>query len=70
MQASDWNLNQFDVLPDRVIFYLWPRAGGTRFTFTFRPRFAMKAKAAASVLYDYYNPEASVALSPSRFMVH
>lgn len=25
-KASGWALNHFDILPDRVIVYLWPRA--------------------------------------------
>jgi hypothetical protein len=32
------------VLPDRVVVYLWPCAGGTEFNFKFRPRMAMTAK--------------------------
>jgi len=43
---------------DRVVLYLWPRAGGVKFSFTFKPRFGMKALTTPSVLYDYYNPEA------------
>jgi hypothetical protein len=30
---------------------------------------AMKAKAAASTLYDYYNPEARVVIPPGTFLV-
>ena len=58
---------RYDVLPDRVILYLWPEAGGSSFSFRFRPRFAMHAETAPSTLYDYYNPEASVTLEPTRF---
>src|ERR1700675_3691247 len=58
MKGSDWSISQYDVLPDRVIVYLWPRAGGTKFDFTFRPRFGLRAQTAASLVYDYYNPEA------------
>ncbi len=49
--------------------YLWAKAGGTAFDFTFRPRMGMKAKTAASVLYDYYNPEARVVVPPTTFVV-
>ena len=59
----------YDVLPDRVIFYLWPSAGGSDFTFQFRPRFAMRAETAPSLLYDYYNPDAAVTVQPTRFDV-
>ncbi len=64
-----WELSHYDVLPDRVIVYLWPRAGGTKFSFTFRPRYGIKAQTAPSVLYDYYNPEARVVVAPSKFIV-
>ncbi|HJZ79108.1 MAG TPA: hypothetical protein VKD91_02145, partial [Pyrinomonadaceae bacterium] len=69
MKGSDWSINQYDVLPDRVIVYLWPRAGGTRFDFNFRPRFGVKAQTAASMVYDYYNPEARAIVAPARFVV-
>jgi len=69
LSDSDSGMDAFDVLPDRVVAYLWPRAGGSHFSFTLRPRFAMKAAAAASTVYDYYNPEAMVTLAPARFVV-
>jgi hypothetical protein len=69
MKASGWEINQYDVLPDRVIFYLWPHAGGTKFSFTFKPRFGLKALSAPSILYDYYNPEAHAVVEPSQFIV-
>jgi len=55
MKSSGWTISQYDVLPDRVVVYLWPRGGGIDFDFKFRPRFALTAKAAPSVVYDYYN---------------
>src|SRR6185369_13164963 len=55
---ADWTISRYDVLPDRVVLYLWPKAGGISFNFKFRPRFGLMAKSAASTLYDYYNPEA------------
>ncbi len=68
-QESGWRLNHYDVLPDRVIAYLWPQAGGLKFSFKLKPRYGVKAQTAPSALYDYYNPEARVALAPSRFVV-
>jgi hypothetical protein len=68
-QESGWSLNHYDVLPDRVIAYLWPQAGGLKFSFKFKPRYGVKAQTAPSTLYDYYNPEARVAIAPSRFVV-
>jgi len=67
--VKDWTITQYDVLPDRVVVYLWPKAGGVSFNFKFRPRFGLKAKNAASTLYDYYNPEATVVAPPSIFTV-
>jgi uncharacterized protein YfaS (alpha-2-macroglobulin family) len=69
MRGSDWAINQYDILPDRVVVYLWPSAGGTEFSFKFRPRIAMKAKATASTVYDYYNPEARAVVAPGMFVV-
>ena len=66
---KDWAVSQYDVLPDRIVVYLWPKAGGVSFNFKFRPRFGLKAKSAASILYDYYNPEATVVRPPSAFTV-
>jgi hypothetical protein len=66
---ADSSVDRYDVLPDRIIVYLWPRAGGSEFSFRFRPRFAMKAETAPSVLYDYYNPDALVNVQPVRFDV-
>jgi CD109 antigen len=69
MKGSDWGISQYDILPDRVIVYLWPRAGGTKFDFKFRPRFGLNAQTAASIVYDYYNPEARAIVAPTRFVV-
>ena len=69
VKGSDWSISQYDVLPDRVIVYLWPRAGGSEFSFKFRPRMAMTAKSAASTIYDYYNPEAKAVVAPGTFVV-
>src|ERR1043166_5546875 len=69
MKHSDWAFSQYDVLPDRVVVYLWPRAGGVNFDFKFRPRFGLTAKAAPSVVYDYYNPTARAVVAPATFFV-
>jgi hypothetical protein len=68
MTASGWDINQFDVLPDRVVVYLWPRAGGTTFSFGFKTRFGINAETARSVLYDYYNPDAQAIVPPARLV--
>src|SRR5262249_17074072 len=69
MNSSGWALNQYDVLPDRVVVYLWPQAGGVKFNFKFRPRFGVNAKTASSVVYDYYNPESRAVVPPVMFRV-
>jgi hypothetical protein len=66
---SGWTFPRYDILPDRVVAYLWPRAGGTTFTFRFRPRLAMRAATAPSTLDDYYNPEMPAVVAPVRFTV-
>jgi hypothetical protein len=68
-RTRDAGVDGYEVQPDRVVFYLWPSAGGARFEFTFRPRFAINASTAPSTLYDYYNPEANAAVLPVRFTV-
>jgi hypothetical protein len=62
-------IDSFEVAPDHVTFYLWPRATTMNFSFAFRPRYPMRAKAAPSVLYDYYNPDARVVVPPVPLVV-
>jgi uncharacterized protein YfaS (alpha-2-macroglobulin family) len=69
MKESGWEVSGYDVLPDRLILYLWPRAGGTKVDFIFRPRFGLKARSASSFMYDYYNPDEQVTLAPVDFKV-
>jgi A-macroglobulin TED domain/Alpha-2-macroglobulin family/MG2 domain/Carboxypeptidase regulatory-like domain/A-macroglobulin receptor binding domain/Macroglobulin domain MG3 len=69
VKDSNGRINHYDVLPDRVIFYLWSPAGGVKFDFRFRSRYGIKAKSAPSVLYDYYNPEARATVAPTHFVV-
>ena len=69
MSAATWDISQYEILPDRLVVYLWPEAGGTDFDFAFRPRYGMNALTAPSILYDYYNPEAQVVVQPSRIEV-
>ena len=69
LTESSYALTRYDILPDRVVVYLWPRAGETKFSFNFRPRFAMRAMTAPSSLYDYYNPDARTAVPPVSFDV-
>ena len=66
---SSVGLDHYEILPDRVVLYLWPKAGGAAFDFFLSTRMAMSAKSAASVLYDYNNPEALAEVQPSRWLV-
>ena len=68
-EAKQNGVDGYEVQPDRVVFYLWPSAGGSKFHFIFRPRFGINAMSAPSILYDYYNPEANAAVLPVRFNV-
>ncbi len=57
-------VDHYEIQPDRVIFYLWPKAGGVDFQFDLRMRMPMTAKNTTSILYDYYNPEALTEVVP------
>lgn len=59
--------SSFELRPDRVVLYLWPRAGGVRVPVRFTPRMGLDALTAPSALYDYYNPDARVTLPPVRY---
>jgi len=63
------SISRYEVLPDRIVFYMYPSAGGTNFTFKFRPRYAIDAQTPPSVAYDYYNPLARAEVKPLRFVV-
>jgi A-macroglobulin receptor binding domain len=69
MSENGWDLSSFDVLPDRIVAYVWPRADGTKFALSFTARMAVDAQAAPHTLFDYYNPDASVTIAPDRFTV-
>jgi hypothetical protein len=62
-------VDQYDVLPDKLVFYLWPKAGSAKFSFKFVPRFAMTAKSGPAALFDYYNPEVGSQLPPQLFRI-
>jgi hypothetical protein len=62
-------LFRYEIRPDRIVAYLWPRTGGSDFQFRFRARYGIDAKTPPSVLYDYYNPDEQVIQPPTRFVV-
>jgi len=69
IKEENWNFSRYDVLPDRIIIYLWAQAGGTRINFKFRPRYGINAQTAPSILYDYYNSEAQATVAPLKFSI-
>jgi hypothetical protein len=66
---ADWSLSRYDILPDRIVLYMWSKAGGSRFNFSFKPRYGIDAQTPASVIYDYYNEESKGTVAPLRFEV-
>jgi hypothetical protein len=70
LQDVKSNLESYDVLPDRLVLYLWPYGGAkARFTFSFTPRYGVRAQTAPSQVYDYYNPEARTVVAPTKFVI-
>ncbi|MBS1796180.1 MAG: carboxypeptidase regulatory-like domain-containing protein [Acidobacteria bacterium] len=66
---ADWSLTRYDILPDRIVLYMWSKAGGTKFNFKFKPRYGIDAQTPPSTVYDYYNEEAKATLAPQRFTI-
>lgn len=66
---TDSSLSRYEVMPDRIVFYMWAKGGGTEINFKFKPRYAINALTPASTAYDYYNPEASALVPPLRFSI-
>ncbi|HQU81827.1 MAG TPA: hypothetical protein PKY59_01805, partial [Pyrinomonadaceae bacterium] len=66
---ADWSLSRYDILPDRIVIYMWSKAGGTNIDFKFKPRYGINAQTPASFVYDYYNDEAKATLAPMKFEV-
>jgi len=46
----------------------WAKPGGTKFSFKFKPRYGINAQTPASIVYDYYNPDAQAMVAPLRFV--
>lgn len=63
-------IGRYEIAPDHIVFYTWTSdPAGIHFNFQFTPRYPIQAKAAPSVLYDYYNPDERVVLAPQLFEV-
>ncbi len=65
--VTDRSVSRYEIQPDRIVVYMWANPGGTKFTFSFKPRYGINAQTPASVLYDYYNEEAKATVTPIRF---
>jgi len=70
VKESGEGVSSYEVQPDRVVFYVWPTAGGSQFEFSFYLRYGMESWSAPSSLYDYYNPEAAATVMPVKFSIH
>ena len=46
-------IQPFDILPDKIVVYMWAQAGGTHINFKFRQRYAVNSQTAPSIVYDY-----------------
>ncbi len=68
-KKDDSSFSRYDVLPDRIVVYMWSKAGGTEFGFKFKPRYGINAQTPVSTVYDYYNDEAKAIVKPMRFIV-
>jgi hypothetical protein len=66
---ADRSLSRYDILPDRIVVYMWAKAGGTKLNFSFHPRYGINAQTPASIVYDYYNPEAQAVIAPLKFLI-
>ena len=58
-----------EIQSDRIVFYVSPYAGGSKFEFQFRLRYLIEAMSSPSMLYDYYNPESHATVKPVKFRV-
>ncbi len=66
---AEGDFSSFDILPDKIIIYLWTNSTPTEFNFKFRPRYGINAQNALSVVYDYYNAEANAMVAPVQFSI-
>ncbi len=65
---KSWDISRYEILPDKIVVYSWVSKGETTFSFTFKPRFGINANSAASMIYDYYNPDSNAVLAPTKFV--
>ncbi len=68
-KEANQNFSRYDVLPDKIVVYMWAQAGGVNINFKFRQRYAINAQTAPSIVYDYYNAEAEATVAPLKFSI-
>ncbi len=68
-KALNKGISRYDVLPDKIVIYAWIAADPVDFSFKFKPRYGINAQTPASIVYDYYNPQAEASVAPSKFLV-
>lgn len=66
---SNKGISRYDVLPDRLVLYLESDIVEYRVSFSFCPRYALRAYSAPSMRYFYYNPDYQVVLPPQKFNI-
>ncbi len=66
---ADGKFSSYDILPDKIVVYLWSSSVPTDFIFKFRLRYGINAQNSPSIVYDYYNAEAQTTVAPTKFFV-
>lgn len=66
---ADGKFSSYDILPDKIVVYLWSSSLSTNFNFKFRLRYGINAQNSPSIVYDYYNAEAQTTVAPTKFFV-
>ena len=67
--GENYHLSQFEIMPDRIVFYIWSGQDEINFDIKFKPRYGINALAPRSIVYDYYNEESRAVVKPQRFIV-
>ncbi|MCY7345042.1 MAG: hypothetical protein LH614_02390 [Pyrinomonadaceae bacterium] len=66
---NEQGISRYDILPDKIVAYLWAGYVPGYFNFKFKPRYGINANTAPSIVYDYYNAEAQATLAPLKFSI-
>ena len=66
---NEQGISRYDILPDKIVVYLWAGSAPVNFNFKFKLRYGINAQTATSIVYDYYNAEAQATVAPLKFSV-